>query len=50
MKPRIRREMSYTMHCPMWFCRGQGRLGMGDTPSQAYFLWKYYVNKKGGVK
>jgi hypothetical protein len=50
MKPRIRRENSYTLLCQMWFCRGLGRLAMGDSPRHAYILWKWTVSEKGELK
>jgi len=49
MKPHIRKEHSLTYRRPMWVCRGLGCRGMADTPRDAYWDWKYQVNKKAGV-
>jgi hypothetical protein len=38
-KPRIKRDYSITKLRFMWFCTGQGSLGIADTPNGAYNSW-----------
>lgn len=46
MKPRITREFSETYRAQAWFCRGDGFLGLGDTPSIAYWDWLWRVQNR----
>ena len=46
MKPRITRDHSITCKRTMWFCRGNGSLGLGDNPKQAFWDWKARQNEK----
>ena len=46
MKPRITREFSETYRAQAWFCRGDGFLGLGDTPSLAYWCWRWRVQNR----
>lgn len=43
IKPRIRREQSLKYKEPMWFCRGGGRMGIGSTPKDAYWVWRFFM-------
>lgn len=47
MKPRLTIEYSITQKRKIWFCRGSGRLAMGDTSKDAYYNWKWLIKERG---
>jgi len=49
MKPHIKKEWSLIDCCYLWFCRGQGFVGMGYTASEACWSWRYVVQKRKAV-
>jgi hypothetical protein len=46
MKPKISYERSLLYKCMQWHCRGKGFIGMGDTPKDAYWTWRYFVSRR----
>ena len=49
-KPHIRRDWSILCKRPMWFCRGQGALGIADTAKDAWLLWRYKLREWKNAK
>jgi len=49
MKPKLSIEFSITKQCKMWFCRGAGRLAMGDTKKDAYANWQWLIKERGAI-
>ncbi len=44
-KPRIVYGFSILLKQKQWFCKGNGYLGMGDTPVMAYWDWRVRVKQ-----
>lgn len=48
-KPRIKRRQSILYRRQMWECSEKGRMGMGDTPREAFKDWKLWIDAKGAA-
>ena len=46
-KPKIKRRESITYGKWMWECAGNGSMGLGDSPAEAYDDWKLFEKSRG---